>query len=137
MQPQRTPDSSEQVTLCIEYPHDNATVKFALDRAVPVNRTAAEVSVRPEKPARGRVLVRKRGIHKQVPLVFIDLGYKRRARRDRLSRKRKWPELLFDHNIVAQVHATFTALAAGKPQKIILAQLSRMRYLKKTKSGIA
>jgi hypothetical protein len=77
MQPQRTPNGAKQFSLWIKDSHHHAPVELALSRAVPVNGAAEKIPVWPEKPACGRVLIRKRVIDKQVSLVRIYFGYKR------------------------------------------------------------
>lgn len=94
--------------------HNHAPVELALAGTRFVNRAPDTCSIRSEKTAGRRVLIRKCGVEKNFPFIFIDFGDKWCAGRNRFAGKFKRTDLLFDCNIVAHVHATGSALAAGK-----------------------
>jgi hypothetical protein len=73
-----------------------------------------KISVGPEKPAGRRVLIRKRAVQKNIPLIFIDPCYKWCAGRNRLTGKFKGTYLVFDYDVVAHIHTARSALPADK-----------------------
>jgi hypothetical protein len=73
-----------------------------------------KISLRPEKPAGSRVLIRKGVVQKDLILIIIDTGDERCTGRNRLAGKFKGTYLVFDYDIVPHIHAARSALPAVK-----------------------
>jgi hypothetical protein len=114
MESQRSGNIAERVSFFIGNPEHNAPVKFALGRAVAVDCASDEITVRTQEPARVGVLLRKRNITEDLPLIFIDNSSERGAGRDRFASEFIGTALFFDNNIVTEIHAARPALTAGE-----------------------
>ena len=79
-----------------------------------MDRAPYTIPLRPEKPAGSRVLIGKGVVLKNLSFVVVDTGDERCGGRNRLAGKFKGTCLMFDHDMVAHIHAARSALPADK-----------------------
>lgn len=132
---QITRHGSYQVTVWIENPHDHTTVVFALVWTRFMDHAPDKISLRPEKPAGSRVLIRKRVVQKDLMLIIINSGDERCSGRNRLAGKFKGTYLVFDYDIVTHIHTARSALPAGKHHQNSLRWLSFLPKINRDRTG--
>jgi hypothetical protein len=107
---------SQNIPSGVPDPHNNASVKFALCRAVVMDSAPQETAIRTEKPAGMGMFIGKGMIRIEPPFVIIHTGHKLCPGGNAFACKFEGTDLFPDYNVISQVHAAGPALPAGKCQ---------------------